>query len=800
MAYNFNSEKITLLDGAMGSFLQKLGLKAGELPEMLNITRPDDICAIHKKYLEAGSDVIYTNTFGINRFKAEAAGISVEQVVKAAVQNARNACNCFDHKAVALDIGPCGRVLKPAGDLEFEQAVKVFAEIVKAGSDADFIIFETFTDLYELKAAVIAAKESSTLPIAATMSFEEGGRTFFGATIETMAATLEALGVSAVGINCSLGPRQIEPLAKRLLAATNLPVIIKPNAGLPVLRNGETVYDVTKEEFAEIVAKIGENGAALLGGCCGTTPEYIKLLANSIKSIKYPKRRNRCSTTLCSASKLIAVGEKLQIIGERINPTGKKRLAQALREKDYPYILREAVRQQEQGAAMLDVNAGLPDIDEAETLKTLVSEIQAVTDLPLQLDSSDPKALEQAARIYNGKPLINSVNGKQQSLDTILPIAKKYGCAVLGLTLDEQGIPETAERRIQIAHNIITAAESYGIPREDILIDCLTMTISAQQSQAVETLRAMKEIKEKYSVHTVLGISNISFGLPARKIVNETMLSLAAKNGLDLAIYNPAEIDPSALNENEFARRALLGEDKDCEEYIKAFADFSETKTETAPQTAEGLEHAVLHGLKEEAKNAAAQLLAKETPIDIVEKQIVPALDKTGKLYESGRLFLPQLIKAAEAAKAACDIVRAAIASSGQNDGNAPETLAKKQKIVLATVKGDIHDIGKNIAKVILENYGYSVVDLGKDVAPQKVLEAVKEHNATLVGLSALMTTTVENMKQTITLLKEQSPQVKIMVGGAVVSAALANEINADFYVPDALSDVRVAQRLFGDR
>jgi len=790
MAFNFNSDKIIVLDGAMGSFLQKLGLKAGELPEMLNLTQPDKISAIHRKYLEAGSDVVYTNTFGINRFKTEGKDFTVKEVVAAAVQNAKNACHGFENKAVALDIGPCGRVLKPAGDLEFEAAVEVFAEIVKAGAAADFIIFETFTDLYELKAAIIAAKENSDLPIAATMSFEASGRSFFGATVETMAATLEALGVSALGVNCSLGPRQIVPLAQRLLAATSLPLIIKPNAGLPVLRDGQTVYDVTEEEFASTLSDLAKQGVALIGGCCGTTPQYIKLLKDAVSGIKHQKRKTLLSTAVCSASKLVTVGGKLKIIGERINPTGKKRLKQALRERDYPFILREAVNQQEQGAAMLDVNAGLPDIDEAQTLETLVREIQSVTDLPLQLDSSDARALERAARIYNGKPLINSVNGKQESLDAILPIAKKYGCAVLGLTLDEQGIPKTAEQRVEIAGKIIAAAKKYGIPCEDVLIDCLTMTVSAQQEQAVETLKAVKAVKEKYCVHTVLGISNISFGLPARKIVNETMLSLAAKNGLDLAIYNPAEIDPAALRENEKARMALLGEDKDCEEYIKAFADFSEVKQAAEIKT-EGLEYSVLHGLKEEAKEAARQLLADNLPLDIIEQQIVPALDKTGKLYESGKLFLPQLIKAAEAAKAACDIVREKISQTQNASSRAGG------KIVLATVQGDIHDIGKNIAKVILENYGYSVTDLGKDVAPRAVLDAVKEQNAKLVGLSALMTTTVESMRRTVELLKKEVPDVKIMSGGAVLTKELAQQLGADFYVADALSDVRVAQQLF---
>lgn len=789
VAYNFDSQNIGIFDGAMGTMLQTFGLQAGEIPEILNLTAPDKIRAIHEKYLEAGADVVYTNTFGINRYKAEGKNISVEEIVAAAVQNARNACSKFENKAVALDIGPCGRVMKPTGDLDFEDAVTTFAQVIKAGKNADFIVFETFTDLYELKAAIIAAKENSNLPIAATMSFERNGRTFFGATIDTMATTLEALGVSALGINCSLGPRQIAPLVERLLAATNLPVIVKPNAGLPVLQNGDTHYDVTKEEFAQNVAEFAKQGVAFVGGCCGTTPEYIKLLKEALVGVKRTKKEIVPRTTVCSASNLVTVGEPLQIIGERINPTGKSRLKEALRERDFGYILQEAVAQEEQNAAILDVNCGLPDIDEPEMLKALVQEIQSVCSAPLQLDSSNPQALEQAARIYNGKPLINSVNGTSDSLNTIIPIAKKYGCALLGLTLDENGIPKTAERRVEIARKIIEACEKYGISRSDILIDCLTLTISAEQGQALETLKSIKAVKELLGVKTVLGISNISFGLPARKTVNETMLSLAAKNGLDLAIYNPAQIDVSNLCENPFARAALLGEDKDCEQFIKQFADFHETQKNTQP--AHEIEYSILHGLKQEAASATEVLLKTSSPIEIVERKIIPALDKTGKLYENGKLFLPQLIKSAEAAKAACDIVRKKISVSPHADANS-------EKIVLATVKGDIHDIGKNIAKTILENYGYKIIDLGKDVEPSAVLTAAKEQNAKLVGLSALMTTTVENMKHTIQLLKNEMPHTKIMAGGAVLSEDIAKQIGADFYVADALSDVRVAQQLFG--
>ncbi len=784
--FNITKDKIILFDGAMGTMIQKLGLKNDTMPEMLNLTAPNELCSLHELYLEAGSDVVSANTFSINRFKTQNCGESVETLVKAGVANAKRAAAKYEKRYAALDIGPCGRILKPAGDLDFEEAVDVFAEVVRAGKEADLIILETFTDLYELKAAVIAAKENSDLPVIASMSFEENGHSFFGATVETMIKTLEDMGIQAIGLNCSLGPVQLAPLVDRFLACSTLPVIVQPNAGLPVIRGGKTVFDVTKEDFAETVAEFARKGAAIVGGCCGTTPEYIKLLKNNLKGIKPSENKVHRFTAVCSASRLTAADGTLKIIGERLNPTGKKRLRQALSENDFPYLLKEAVRQQEQGAALLDVNVGLPEINEREMLANVVKEVQAVTDLPLQLDSSNAEVLERAARIYNGKPLINSVNGKKESLETILPIVKKYGCAVLGLTLDENGIPNSAEERADIAGRIIEAAERCGIPRENVLIDCLVMTVSAQQKQAAETLKAIKLVKERYGVKTVLGISNISFGLPARKFVNETMLSLAVKNGLDFAIYNPAEV---RLEENEKAKAALLGEDKDCEAYIAEYSDWKAEETK-AEATAGGLQYSVLHGLKEEAKADADKLLSEIPPLDVVEKHIVPALDKVGKMYETGRLFLPQLIKAAEAAKYACDSVKDKLPTgNGETD----------KKIVLATVKGDIHDIGKNIAKVILENYGYKAIDLGKDVAPEQVCEAAKKYCVQLIGLSALMTTTVENMKRTIDLLRRDCPNTKIMVGGAVLTEKLAGEIGADFYASDAMADVRIAEKIFAE-
>ncbi len=786
VVFKIDGKKIIMLDGAMGTMIQKIGLHSDTIPEMLNLTAPDKLTALHELYLKAGSDVVSSNTFSLNRFKLGNCGESVETLVKAGVANAKRAAEKYGNRCAALDIGPCGRVLKPAGDLDFEEAVDVFAEIVCAGRDADLIILETFTDLYELKAAVLAAKENSNLPVIASMSFEENGRTFFGATVETMATTLEGLGVQAIGLNCSLGPRQLAPLVDRFLACSTLPVIVQPNAGLPVIRDGKTVFDVTKEEFADYAAGFAKKGAALVGGCCGTTPEYLKLLKTKLQGIKPSANKVRRSTSVCSASKIVTADGELKIIGERLNPTGKKRLRRALSENDFAYLLGEAVKQQEQGADLLDINVGLPEIDEREMLADVVKEVQAVTDLPLQLDSSNAAALEKAARIYNGKPLINSVNGKKESLETILPIVKKYGCAVLGLTLDENGIPQTAEERADIAGRIIEAAEKLGIPRENVLIDCLVMTVSAQQKQAVETLKAVKLVKERYGVKTVLGVSNISFGLPARKFVNETMLSLAVKNGLDFAIYNPAEVK---LEENEKAKAALLGEDKDCEAYIAEYSDWKTEET-TAAATSGGLQYSVLHGLREEAKADADRLLAELAPLEVVEQHIIPALDKVGKLYETGKLFLPQLIKSAEAAKYACDSVKKKLPSEN-NETN--------KKIVLATVQGDIHDIGKNIAKVILENYGYKVIDLGRDVPAEKIREAAEKHRARLVGLSALMTTTVENMAHSIELLKRDYPEVKIMTGGAVLTEKLACEIGADYYVADAMADVRIAEKIFSE-
>lgn len=784
-------DKILLFDGAMGTMLQNRGLKVGEIPELLNITSRSVIESIHREYLEAGADVVTSNTFGANRYKAEKAGCTLEEMVGAAMSAARNAADAHGRGLVALDIGPSGRIMQPTGDMPFEEAYELFAEIVRAGAEmADLIIIETFTDLYEIRAALLAAKENSDLPVFTTMSFEAGGNTFFGTTVESMVMTLEGLGADALGVNCSLGPKQLVPIVERILSASKIPVMIQPNAGLPISENGKTRYDVTPREFIGYMEGFAKDGASILGGCCGTNPEYISMLAETVSEIKPVKRETVRGTCICSPSKTVSFGDDTVIIGERLNPTGKKKMQAALRGRDMGYLLREAVTQQEQGAHVLDLNVGLPDIDEAAMLCEATKEIQGITDLPLQLDSSNAEALAAAARVYNGKPLINSVNGTKESLEAILPTVKKYGTAVLGLTLDERGVPESAEERFEIARRIVEAAESHGIPREDVLIDCLTMTVSAQQDQAAETLRALRMVKEQLGVKTVLGVSNVSFGLPNRGLINRTMLAMALQSGLDAPIMNPGDC---GMSETVAAYRVLARQDEGSAEFIDRFADAGKEDGLKAEDEGEGeapsLSKAISRGLKDEAERAVRSLLAEKEPLDIIENGVVPALDSVGKEYETGKIFLPQLIKSAESAKAAFEVLRTAITSAGQAGGG------ERAKVVVATVQGDIHDIGKNIVKVIMENYNFRVIDLGRDVPPERVVEAVEEHGAKIVGLSALMTTTVGSMKTTIELLKEKCPGTKVIVGGAVLTETLSEFVGADFYAKDAMESVRIAER-----
>ena len=787
MTFLLNKKSPVIFDGAMGTMLQRRGLKKGEIPELLNLTDPELIESIHRAYLDAGCDVVSANTFGANRYKAEKAGRRLSEIVSAAVGTAKRAASAYKGKYAALDIGPCGRVLSPVGDLPFEEAVEVFAEIVTAGTGAgaDLILLETFTDLYELKAAVIAAKENSALPILATMSFEESGHTFFGATVESMVLTLEALGVTALGVNCSLGPKQLAPILDRIINTASIPVMVQPNAGLPVFSDEGPKYDVTPEQFADHLKDFVMNGAAVVGGCCGTDPEYMRLVCERLRGISKTAAFTKRRTGICSASRSVFFDEDVVIIGERLNPTGKKPLQEALRRNDMEFLQKEALRQQQQGAYVLDVNVGLPDIDEAETLALAVTEIQSVTDLPLQLDSSDPAALERAARIYNGKPLINSVNGKKESLRSILPIAKKYGAAVLGLTLDDGGIPSSAEGRFEIARSIVEEARKIGIPKEDVLIDSLVMTVSAQQDQAVETLKAVRMVKEELEVRTVLGVSNVSFGLPGRPIINRTMLAMALTQGLDAPIMNPGD---EGMRQTVAAFRVLTGKDSEASRFISECSG-STAEVTVGTRSAESdtdLSDAIKNGLTAEAKRAAAALLLKMSPLDVVEKFIIPSLDLVGKEYEAQEIFLPQLIKSAEAAKSSFELIREKLALQGVPEGG------QRASMVIATVQGDIHDIGKNIVKVILENYNIRMIDLGKDVPPEKVVAAVKEHGARFVGLSALMTTTVSSMKTTIDMIREECPGVAVIVGGAVLTKALARHVGADHYAKDAMEAVRI--------
>ena len=788
--FTFNPDKLYFFDGAMGTMLQSRGLKLREIPESLNITSPELIKSIHEEYLNAGADFITANTFGANRFKLAKSGYSVQDIITSGLGLVREAAGNNAH--AVLDIGPTGRVMAPLGDASFSEVYDAVAEMVTAGKNlCDVILLETFTDLYELKAAILAALENSDLPVFATMSFDESGKTFFGASVDTMTATLEGLGITALGVNCSLGPVQLVPIVERICSLSRIPVMVQPNAGLPVMRDGVSHYDVTASEFAEVSRKFAQFGVSIFGGCCGTTPEHIRHMKAAVMSEgKHTRIINDSRTVICSASKIAEFGKRFAVIGERLNPTGKKLLQKALREGDTDYLLKEAVKQQEQGADVLDLNTGLPDIDEAEVLTRSLIEIQGIVNLPIQIDSSDFKALESGARIYNGKPLLNSVNGKAESLANVLPIAKKYGACVLGLTLDENGIPETAEERFRIARKIVDEAERIGIPRRNILIDCLALTASAQQKLVPETLKAIRMVKQELGVCTVLGLSNISFGLPRRPLVNRTMLIAAICAGLDAAIINPGDTD---IKETLCAWNLLTGDEDDMQRYIAyceehpalSGANVQAVQKDAQKQdTPANLNSAIMKGLKEEAAEHTRNMLASRKPLEIIEQNIVPALDSVGKDYEAGKVFLPQLIKSAEAAKSAFEVLSSAMSSEGSGKSRGP--------VILATVYGDVHDIGKNIVRTIFENYNFSVIDLGKDVPPERIVEAVERDNVNVVGLSALMTTTVASMKETITKIRESRPDVKIIVGGAVLTPELAEYAGADYYARDAMEGVRI--------
>lgn len=814
-------ENRVYFDGGMGSLLQERGLAPGELPETWNLLHPEVLVEIHRAYLEAGANIMTTNTFGANRLKYPEGGQwALEELVRAAVENAAEARCQYEENCrregrqcqpsfIALDLGPTGKLLKPYGDLEFEAAVALYQEVVKTGAEAgaDLILIETMSDSLEVKAAVLAAKENCSLPVFATMAFDEKGKLLTGGDVESVTALLEGLRVDALGLNCGLGPEQMAPIAQRFMKVSSTPVIVNPNAGLPRSEGSRTVYDINSDQFARKMREIAEMGVFMMGGCCGTTPEHIRKLKAACDDlpVQLPGKKER--TVICSYATTVEFGSKPVIIGERINPTGKKKFKQALRDHDMEYILKEGVAQQDNGAHVLDVNVGLPEIDEPSMMEEAVKELQAVIDLPLQIDTSNEEAMERALRCYNGKALVNSVNGKQEVMDAIFPLVAKYGGVVIGLALDEEGIPETAEGRIRVAKKIYARAAEYGIGPEDIIIDGLCMTISSDSQGAVTTLETLRRVRDELGGKTILGVSNISFGLPQREIINSAFFTMALHDGLSAAIINP---NSEAMMRAYYSYLALAGLDPQCGEYISIYGSqpsvsLGVTLSRKGPSgTGDGagmgsagqggdfsLADAVIKGLKEASSAAAKGLLASQDPLDVINQEIIPALDAVGKGFEKGTVFLPQLLMSAEAAKAAFEVIKEQMSRSGQEQES-------KGTIILATVKGDIHDIGKNIVKVLLENYSYQVVDLGKDVPPETVTETAVRLHVPLVGLSALMTTTVPSMEETIRQLRREAPWVKVMVGGAVLTQEYADSIGADQYCSDAMASVNYAETVFG--
>lgn len=766
---------IQFFDGSMGTMLQSAGLAAGELPELLNITDREKVLAVHRAYAAAGSEYITTNTFGANRLKIK----KPEEIIRAGVRLAKST-----GKKVALDIGPTGKLLKPMGELDFEEAVDIFAQMINAGKDgSDIVLIETMSDTYEIKAAVLAAKENCALPVFVTMIFDEKGRLLTGADVKTAVTMLEGLGVDAIGFNCGLGPAETLPLVEEIRKWTSLPVIVQPNAGLPESVNGKTVYNVSPADFARDMKKAADIGVSYLGGCCGTTPEHIKAMIEACRNIPANVPKKKAYSFVSSYSKTVALGKKPVIIGERINPTGKKLFKEALRRNDIEYIIKEGLTQTDAGAHILDVNVGLPEIDEVKMMETAVKSLQGVIPAPLQIDTSNIAALERALRIYNGKPMINSVNGKAENMKAVFPLAKKYGGIVVCLCLDENGIPQSAEGRIKIAEKIINTAAEYGIEKKDLIVDALTMTISTDSSNGKETLKAVDYIRNTLGVNTVLGVSNISFGLPKRDAINTAFFTLALQSGLSAGIINP---NSQSMMNAYYSFNALSGLDENCTEYINSVT----VPEQSAPAGVTTLHTAIVKGIKEDAAKCAAELLKTLDSLDVINNYIIPALDEVGDGFEKNRIFLPQLLMSADSAKAAFDVIKEKLVLSGKKEESG-------QKIVLATVHGDIHDIGKNIVKVLLSNYGFDVIDLGKDVPEEDVLKAVQESGAKLVGLSALMTTTVPAMEKTIELLHKNT-DAKVIVGGAVLTQAYADMIHADHYAKDAMETVRLAQAFFG--
>lgn len=787
-------KKILIFDGAMGTVLQQRGLKAGDVPERLNIEESREIIDIHKSYINAGAEIITTNTFGANKLKLAEIDYSVEEIVKAAVDNAKKAVEESNSDAkIALDMGPLGELLEPMGSLTFDEAYALYKEQVIQGAKngADLVLIETVADLYEAKAAVLAAKENSDLPVFCTLTFEEDGRTFTGGSIRSMISVLEGLGVDALGLNCSLGPAKLEPLVEETLKYAQIPVMLQANAGLPVVEDGETIFKISPEEYFKPLARLYKKGLAVVGGCCGTNEDFIKLISNSLKDKEVISKEVKEESVVCSPSQWVDL-DKINVVGERINPTGKAAFKKALRDSDIDYVLKVAVEEVEAGADILDVNLGLPDIDEKEMMVKLIKEIQAILDIPLQIDSSDPEVIAEALRYYNGTAVVNSVNGEAEVLENTLPAVKKYGAAVIGLTMDDQGIPETAEGRFKIAERIVKRAEEYGIGRDKIIIDCLTLTASAQQKGVMETLKALKMVKEELGVKTTLGVSNVSFGLPARGILNRNFLTMALYQGLNLAIIDPNDRDMMA---NIKAFRVLSNIDKGAEKYISYMSETDideEEKASAQEQENSDLKDIIVKGIKKEAKYLTEELLKEKDALEIVNDYLIPALDVVGERYESGKIFLPQLVQSAETVKEAFTVLKEEMAKTGGED-------ISKGKIVMATVKGDVHDIGKNIVKTVLENYGYEIIDLGRNVAIDKVVEAVKKNNVKLLGLSALMTTTVKNMEITIKKVREETKNCKIMVGGAVLTSDYADMIEADYYGRDAKEAVEIAKEIYAD-
>ena len=782
-------DNILIFDGAMGTMLQKEGLPIGDNPEIFGIKNPHKLLKIHKKYLEAGSNVLTTNTFGCNELKVNKLGYTVEEVIDRAVSIAKQAIEESDKskpRFVALDIGPIGEMLEPMGTLSFDRAYEIFKRQAIQGekSGADLIIIETMMDLYEAKAAVLAAKENTNLPVICTMTFDENGRSFTGCLPEAMVATIEGLGVDALGVNCSLGPKQLLPIVKTITELANVPVIVQANAGLPVIKEGQAVYEMNDEEFFQGVKDFVDLGVSIIGGCCGTNETFIKKISDNIDKLQKKEPKRRKSTIVCSAAKYIDI-KGPTIVGERLNPTGRQLLIDAYVSGNNDYVINLALEQSKEGSEILNVNVGVPDLDEERAMKRVIKGIQEVVDVPLQLDSSNVKALEAGLRYYNGRTIVNSVNGKEKSLETILPIVKKYGACVVGLTLDENGIPSTAEGRFNIAKKIVERAEQYGIKRQDIFIDCLSLTVSAQQDEAMETIKAIKMVKENLGCKTILGVSNISFGIPNRQALNNTYLNLALGAGLDLAIINTED---RTMVESIDAYKVISNMDKGCLDYIEKFKFVSNDNKTKERKNYDNLtlEDVIERGLKEEAKDLTLKILESHDEHFVLDKVLIPALDVVGTKYDKGELFLPQMIQAAETVKVSLNIIKERLSKNNNT--------SSKGKIIVATVQGDIHDIGKNIVKIMLENYGYEVIDLGKDVPIEEVVKRAKEENIQLIGLSALMTTTVENMKKTIKALKENNINARVFVGGAVVTEEYAQKINADYYSKDAKSAVEIAK------